>query len=208
MREHLLPALRATVATLVLTGIAYPLVVTGLAQVLFPRRASGSLVKDGSGRVVGSELLAQGFDAPGYFQPRPSAAGEKGWDPMASGGSNLGPTSKALRDRATAAAERLRLANPEAPGPVPVELVTASGSGLDPHLSPAAALWQVPRVARARGVAEARVRSLVDESVEGRDLGVLGEPRVNVLLLNLALDQRLGALPKGATVPAAEGVPK
>lgn len=203
MREHLLPALRAAIVTLVLTGLAYPLVVTGLAQLLFPRRASGSLVKDGTGRVVGSELLAQGFVAPGYFQPRPSAAGEKGWDPMASGGSNLGPTSKALRDRAAAAADRLRLANPGAPGPVPVELVTASGSGLDPHLSPAAALWQVPRVARARGVAESRVRSLVEESVEGRDLGVLGEPRVNVLLLNLALDQRLGAPPVGSTAPAA-----
>jgi K+-transporting ATPase ATPase C chain len=212
MRENLLPALRATVVTLVLTGLVYPLVVTGVAQVLFPRRASGSLVKDEGGRVVGSELLGQGFSSPAYFQPRPSAAGEKGWDPMASGGSNLGPTSRKLRDQATAAAAQLQKDNPDARGPVPVELVTASGSGLDPHLSPAAALWQVARVAGARGVAQARVRSLVEESVEGRDLGLLGEPRVNVLLLNLALDQRLGPPAKSAAAaaippPPAPGAP-
>lgn len=202
MREHLLPALRATLVTLVLTGLAYPLLVTGVAQILFPRRASGSLVSDETGRVVGSELLGQGFQSPAYFQPRPSAAGEKGWDPMASGGSNLGPTSRKLRDRAAGAAADLQRQNPDAPGAVPVELVAASASGLDPHLSPAAALWQVPRVARARGVAEARVRSVVEESIEGRDLGLLGEPRVNVLLLNLALDQRLGA---PARAPAGAG---
>ena len=193
MREHLFPALRATLVTLVLTGLAYPLLVTGVAQLLFPRRASGSLVRDEAGRLVGSELLGQGFASPAYFQPRPSAAGEKGWDPLASGGSNLGPTSRKLRDRAAAAAAELQKENPDAPGPVPVELVTASASGLDPHLSPGAARWQAPRVARARGVALARVLSLVEESIEGRDLGLLGEPRVNVLLLNLALDQRLGA---------------
>ena len=192
MRDHLLPALRATVVTLVLTGLAYPLLVTGLAQLLFPRRASGSLVTGGTGRVVGSELLGQGFARPAYFQPRPSAAGDKGWDPLASGGSNLGPTSAKLRQRAAADAERLRAENPSAPGPVPGELVTASGSGLDPHLSPAAALWQVPRVAKARGVAEARVRAAAQDAVEGRDLGLLGEPRVNVLLLNLALDRQFG----------------
>lgn len=202
MREHLLPALRATLVTLVLTGLAYPLLVTGVAQILFPRRASGSLVSDETGRVVGSELLGQGFQSPAYFQPRPSAAGEKGWDPMASGGSNLGPTSRKLRDRAAGAAADLQRQNPDAPGAVPVELVAASASGLDPHLSPAAALWQVPRVSRARGVAEARVRSVVEESIEGRDLGLLGEPRVNVLLLNLALDQRLGA---PARAPAGAG---
>ncbi len=192
MREHLLPALRATVVTLVLTGLAYPLFVTGLARVLFPRRASGSLVSDESGRVVGSELLSQGFSDPAYFQPRPSAAGDKGFDPLSSGGSNLGPTSKKLHDQAGQAADKLRTENPGAPGPVPVELVTASGSGLDPHLSPAAALWQVPRVAHARGVGEARVRAAVEDAVEGRDLGLLGEPRVNVLLLNLALDRQFG----------------
>lgn len=195
--DHLAPAVRATVVTLVLTGLAYPLVMTGISKVLFPHRAEGSFVTDEAGKVIGSELLAQGFSNPAYFQPRPSAAGEKGYDPLASGGSNLGPTSKKLRDQATAAAAQLAKDNPESPGPVPVELLTASGSGLDPHVSPAAALWQVPLVAKARGVAAERIRALVDETIEGRDLGVLGEPRVNVLLLNLALDRRLGA-PAGA----------
>jgi len=202
MRQHLLPAIRVTLVTLVLTGILYPLAVTGLARLLFPLRAGGSLVTDDAGRVVGSELLAQGFSSPAYFQPRPSAAGEKGWDPTASGGSNLGPTSAKLREQAAQAAARLRKENPDAPGPVPVELVTASGSGLDPHLSPAAALWQVARVAGARQVPAERVRVLVQDFAEGRDLGFLGEPRVNVLLLNLALDRRLGA-PAAAT--AARG---
>jgi K+-transporting ATPase ATPase C chain len=194
-RAALAPALRATVVTLVLTGLAYPLLVTGVAQVLFPSAANGSLVKDGTGRVVGSELLAQGFTSPGYFQPRPSAAGEKGYDATASSGSNLGPTSKKLQDQASAALAALVKDNPGAEGPPPVELVTASGSGLDPHLSPAAARWQAARVARARGVDPARVRALVEEQLEGRDLGILGEPRVNVLLLNLALDGRFGVLP-------------
>jgi K+-transporting ATPase ATPase C chain len=187
MREQFLISLRTTVVTLVLLGLLYPLAVTGLARVLFPHRAGGSIVVDGAGRPVGSELLAQGFSSPGYFQPRPSAAGEKGYDPMASGGSNLGPTSAKLRDLA-----RLRAENPSAPGPVPAELVAASASGLDPHLSPAGALWQVPRIAGARGVTDARVRALVEDAVEGRELGVLGEPRVNVLLLNLALDRQFG----------------
>lgn len=200
--EHVMPALRATAVTLVLTGLLYPLVMTGISQVLFHRQAQGSFVADDAGKVVGSELMAQGFSAPGYFQPRPSAAGEKGYDPLASSGTNLGPTSKKLRDQAAAALEKLRKENPDAPGPVPVELVTASGSGLDPHLSPAAALWQAPRVARARGVALDRLKSIVDELTEGRDLGVLGEPRVNVLALNLALDRRFGAAP--ATSPAGQ----
>ncbi len=202
MREHVAPAIRATVVTLLLTGIAYPLLMTGIAKALFPRRAEGSLVADDSGRVVGSELIAQPFAGAAYFQPRPSAAGDKGYDPLASGGSNLGPTSKKLRDQAAALADRLGKENPAAPGPVPVELVTASGSGLDPHLSPEAALWQVPRVAGARQVSVERVRTLVQDFVEGRDLGFLGEPRVNVLLLNLALDRRLGA---PATAAAARG---
>ena len=193
MREHVMPALRATAVTLVLTGVLYPLAVTGVAQLLFPRRAAGSLLAAEGGRVVGSELVAQGFSSPAYFQPRPSAAGDKGYDPMSSGGSNLGPTSKKLHDQAAQAADRLRAENPGAPGPVPVELVTASGSGLDPHLSPPAALWQVARVARARGIAASRVRTAVEDAVEGRDLGILGEPRVNVLLLNLALDRQFGA---------------
>jgi K+-transporting ATPase ATPase C chain len=204
--DALLPAVRATLVTLVLTGLLYPLFLTGLAKTLFPGRAEGSFVADETGRVVGSELIAQGFATAAYFQPRPSAAGDKGYDATASSGSNLGPTSKKLRDRAAADVERLRKENPEAPGPVPVELVTASGSGLDPHISPAAALWQVPRVARARGVSQARVRALVEERVEGRDLGILGEPRVNVLLLDLALDQRFGAppgVPRAAEAPPA-----
>jgi K+-transporting ATPase ATPase C chain len=201
MREHLLPALRTIIVTLILTGLLYPLAVTGVAQLIFPARANGSLVRGPRGRPVGSELLGQGFASPSYFQPRPSAAGDRGWDPLSSGGSNLGPTSAKLRQRSVAEAERLRAENPAAPGAVPAELVTASGSGLDPHLSPAAALWQVPRVARARGIAEARVRAAVEDGVEGRDLGVLGEPRVNVLLLNLALDRQFGRPPAGRSGP-------
>jgi K+-transporting ATPase ATPase C chain len=203
------PALRATVVTLALTGVLYPLAVTGIAKVLFPRQAGGSFVADERGRIVGSELLGQGFATPAYFQPRPSAAGQ-GWDAQASGGSNLGPTSRKLREQAAARLDSLRAASPDAPGAPPVELVTTSASGLDPHLSPAAALWQAPRVARARGVAPERVRALVEEYVEDRDLGVLGEPRVNVLLLNLALDRRFGVLPgppppNAPAAPAAQG---
>jgi K+-transporting ATPase ATPase C chain len=201
--DHLAPAIRATVVTLALTGLLYPLAMTAIAQGLFQRRAEGSFVMDGAGKVVGSELLAQGFSASGYFQPRPSAAGEKGYDPLASSGSNLGPTSKKLRDRVAASVDQLRKENPETPGPVPAELVTTSGSGLDPHLSPAAALWQAPRIARARGVALERVRGMVDEYTEGRQLGVLGEPRVNVLALNLALDRRFGAAGKAAEAATA-----
>ena len=189
-----IPALRATAVTLVLTGLLYPLAMTGIAQGVFHRKAEGSFVTDGAGKVVGSELMAQGFSRAGYFQSRPSAAGEKGYDPLASGGSNLGPTSKKLRDQAAATLEKLQKENPEAQGAVPVELVTASGSGLDPHLSPGAMLWQAPRVARARGVSLDRVVALVDEYREGRELGILGEPRVNVLQLNLALDRRFGAV--------------
>jgi potassium-transporting ATPase KdpC subunit len=193
----LVQAARVTLVTLLLTGLAYPLMMTGLAQLLFPSRASGSLVEDGKGRTVGSELVGQGFTAPGYLWPRPSAAGEKGWDASASSGSNLGPTSAKLRARVAAEVERLRRENPAAPGPVPAELVTTSASGLDPHLSPAAARWQAPRMAAARGLAVERVQAVIDESTEGRDLGFLGEPRVNVLLLNLALDRRFGAASAG-----------
>jgi K+-transporting ATPase ATPase C chain len=184
-------ALRVTVFTLLLTGVVYPVVSTGLAEVLFPKQAAGSLVAP-RGVLVGSELLGQAFRRPTYFQPRPSAAGDQGWDATASGGSNLGTTSRKLRDRVTADVARLEHENPDAPGPVPGELVAASGSGLDPHVSPAAALWQVPRVAKARGVEATRVRQLVESQIEGRDLGFLGEPRVNVLRLNLALDAQLG----------------
>jgi potassium-transporting ATPase KdpC subunit len=194
--RDLAPALRLSAATLILTGVAYPLALTGLARVAFPRAAGGSLLGDAAGRIVGSELVGQGFASPGYFQPRPSAAGA-GYDATASSGSNLGPTSAKLRDRVRADADRLRRENPEARGPIPADLVTASASGLDPHLSPAAALWQVPRVARARGVDPAELERLVEARVEQRTFGLLGEPRVNVLLLNLDLDRRF-ARPPGA----------
>jgi potassium-transporting ATPase KdpC subunit len=188
----LVTALRATFVTLLVTGIAYPLVATGLAQLLFPGKANGSIVKDDKGNAVGSELIGQGFVNPAYIQPRPSAAGDKGWDATSSSASNLGTTSRKLQDRATGDVKRLLEENPEAPGPIPAELVTTSGSGLDPHLSPEAALWQVPRVARARHVNAERVKAVVLVHVEGRDLGFLGEPRVNVLLVNLALDRQFG----------------
>ena len=192
MKGELTVALRMTLVTLVLTGFLYPLAITGMAQVLFPGAAIGSLVS-ADGRVVGSELIGQGFKSPGYFQSRPSAAGADGYDAAASSGSNLGPTSQKLRDRVAAEVARLQAENPQAPGPVPIELVTTSASGLDPHLSPEAARWQVPRVAAARGVAAGEVESLVDQHVEGRTLGFLGEPRVNVLLLNLDLDKHFAS---------------
>jgi K+-transporting ATPase ATPase C chain len=184
-------ALRATLVTLVLTGILYPLGMTALAQVLFPTAANGSLAHDEGGKVVGSRLIGQVFSNPAYFQPRPSAAGN-GYDGTASGGSNLGPTSAKLRERVQADLARLQAANPDAAEPVPIELVTASGSGLDPHIGPRAALWQVPRVARARGVSRERVAAAVAEMTSGRDLGFLGEPTVDVLELNLLLDRQFG----------------
>jgi len=185
-------ALRINLATLALTGLLYPVAMTGLARLVLHERARGSLVTDEGGRVVGSELIAQPFTKAGYLWPRPSAAGQNGYDPTSSGGSNLGPTSQKLHDRAAAEVDRLRAANPDAPGAVPAELVTTSASGLDPHLSPEAALWQASRVARARGVDVARVRAVIESEVEGRSLGFLGEPRVNVLQANLALDRQFG----------------
>jgi len=192
MKKTMVISLRTTVVTLILTGIIYPYVFTGLAQILFPSKANGSLVTDERGKVIGSELIAQGFTNPAYFQPRPSAAGEKGYDATSSGGSNFGVTSKKLQDRVAEDVKRLKEQNPDAPGPVPIELVTASGSGLDPHLSPQGALWQVPRIARARQVAAQRIQAIVEADIEGRQLGFLGEPRVNVFLLNLALDRQFG----------------
>jgi K+-transporting ATPase ATPase C chain len=189
--SEIFTALRMTAATLLLLGVAYPLVMTGLAQLLFPRRANGSLVTDESGQVVGSELIGQAFANPAYFQSRPSAAGS-GYDAAASSSSNLGPTSQKLRDRIAADVARLQSENPQTGAPIPAELVTASGSGLDPHLSPEAALWQVPRVASARGRSRDEVRAVVQGHVQPRTLGLLGEPVVNVLLLNLDLDRRYG----------------
>jgi potassium-transporting ATPase KdpC subunit len=185
LKEHLVPAVLVTAVLTVLLGIVYPLLVTGLARILFPEQAGGSLLRR-DGRVVGSRLIGQPFSGPGWFQSRPSAAGA-GYDPMASGGTNLGPTSRKLVVEQVGAAAAA--ARQERPGvPVPVDLVTSSGSGLDPHLTPAAAAFQVPRVARERGMPEDLVRELVARHTEGRQWGVLGEPRVNVLELNLDLD--------------------
>jgi K+-transporting ATPase ATPase C chain len=190
MKKELLVSLRMTLVTLVLTGLVYPLAVTGVAQAAFPWRANGSLLTR-DGKVVGSELLAQGFKNPAYFQPRPSAAGD-GYDATNSSASNLGPTSQKLKDRVAADVARLQAENPQAKGPVPAELVTTSGSGLDPHVSREAALWQVPRVAAARHVPAAELELLLNSRVEGRALGFLGEPSVNVLRLNLELDEHYG----------------
>jgi potassium-transporting ATPase KdpC subunit len=185
MKKNLLISIWFTLATTLLFGIIYPLVVTGLAQVLFPKQANGELIRK-NGNLVGSHWIGQPFTAPGYFYSRPSAAGTAGYDPTASGGSNLGPTNKALIDRVNASVQQLQPTNPNRT--VPVDLVTASGSGLDPDISPASAEFQVPRVARERGMSEQDVRAAVAKHLKGRQLGLLGEPRVNVLDLNLDLD--------------------
>ena len=186
MIRHLKTAALMTVVTTVLLGLVYPLVVTGLAQVMFPDKANGQLIER-NGRVIGSRIIGQPFTSAGYFHSRPSAAGT-GYDAGASSGSNLGPTNRKLIDRVAADVARLQRDDPSTP--VPIDLVTASGSGLDPHISPAAALYQVPRVARERGMPEAELRQLVESRIEARQLGFLGEPVLNVLLLNLALDER------------------
>jgi potassium-transporting ATPase KdpC subunit len=188
MLTDLRRGLVALAAFTVLVGLAYPLALFGVGQLAFGDRADGSLVRGADGRVVGSSLIGQAFDAPGYFWGRPSAAGD-GYDPGASGASNLGPTSRKLADTVRERIDRLLAAHPgKTAADIPAELVTASGSGLDPHISPAAAFFQVERVAAARRLDPARVRELVRRHTEGRDLGLLGEPRVNVLRLNLALD--------------------
>jgi len=187
MKDQIRPALTMLLILTVLTGLIYPLAVTGLAQLFFPDQANGSLiVRDG--KVTGSKLIGQYFDKPEYFWSRPSATSPFPYNAAASGGSNLGPTNPALVDAVKARVAALRAADPGNESPVPVDLVTASGSGLDPHISPAAALYQVKRVARARGLEEGTVQTLVTQHTEGRQFGLLGERRVNVLQLNLALD--------------------
>jgi K+-transporting ATPase ATPase C chain len=187
MKNQIRPALTMLLLLTVLTGLVYPLTVTGLAQVFFPDQANGSLIVR-EAKVIGSRLIGQYFDRPEYFWSRPSAA--LLYNAAASGGSNLGPTNPALIDAVKARVAALRVADPGNDSLVPVDLATSSGSGLDPHISPAAAQYQIRRVARARGLDEAVVRDLVVQHTQGRQLGILGEPRVNVLLLNLALDER------------------
>ncbi|MFY9779135.1 MAG: potassium-transporting ATPase subunit KdpC [Candidatus Baltobacteraceae bacterium] len=184
--RHLGTAAIYTVVSVILLGVVYPLVMTGIAQLAFPFQSNGSIVTVG-GRTAGSEIVGQLWTKPQYFQGRPSAAG-KGYDPTSTGGTNLAPTSKKLIDATRAAIAALKKANPEATGPVPMDLVTSSASGIDPDISPEGAYYQVPRIAKARGLPAATVAALVAAHVRGRELGFLGEPHVNVLALNLALD--------------------
>jgi len=186
MKKNFITSILMTIATTVLLGIIYPLVVTGLAQVLFPRQANGQLIEK-NGNVIGSRIIGQGFSGSGYFHSRPSFAGN-GYDAANSNGSQLGPTNLKLIDRVKGDVTTAQADNPGTP--VPIDLVTGSGSGLDPHITPAAAEFQIPRVSTARGISADQLRALVARHTEGRQLGVLGEPRVNVLELNIELDQR------------------
>ena len=187
MLKELKPALLMLALLTVLTGGIYPLLVTGIAQLVFPHQANGSLIEQ-NGKVVGSELIGQPFFNPKYFWGRPSATGPLPYNASASSGSNLGPLNPALKDAVKARIDALKASDPANTAPIPVDLVTASGSGLDPHISPAAARWQAPRIARLRGLSEAEVSKLIDAHTQGRQLSLLGEPRVNVLALNLSLD--------------------
>ena len=187
MWRQLGPAFRMVLFFTILTGLAYPVLVTGLCQMLFPRKANGSFVLVNS-QVAGSSLIGQNFTKPEYFHPRPSAAGNDGYDATQSTGSNLGPTNQNLISRVKASVEQFRKENPDYTGEIPADLVTTSGSGLDPHISPASAGAQASRIARARGIGVQQVQQLIADHSEGRTFGLLGEPRVNVLRLNLALD--------------------
>ena len=189
MWSQILPGLRIKIFFTVLLGVVYPLALTGICQVFFPHQANGSLIVV-DGKVVGSELIAQNFTRPEYFQPRPSAAGDNGYDPTNTNGSQYGPTSKKLIDRVAAAVEKFRKENPDFHGPIPADLLTTSASGLDPHISPDSAMAQVGRVAKARGISEQQLSGLIAQVTEQPDLGLIGEPRVNVLKLNLALDRQ------------------
>jgi K+-transporting ATPase ATPase C chain len=188
MWEQILPGLRIKIFMTILLGVVYPLTITGICQLFFPHQANGSLVTAG-GKVIGSELIGQNFTKPEYFHPRPAAAGSDGYDPTLSGGSNYGPTNQKLFDRVKASVEKFRKENPDYQGPIPADLLTTSASGLDPHLSPDSAQAQAPRVAKTRGVTIERVNQLIAQFTERPDLGILGEPRVNVLMLNLELDR-------------------
>jgi potassium-transporting ATPase KdpC subunit len=188
MLKELGPGFRLMVVFTILTGLLYPAVMTGVSQAIFPRQANGSLVTV-NGNLVGSSLIAQGFTKPEYFHPRPSAAGN-GYDPTASGGSNLAPTSQALMTRLQASVVAFRKENPDFTGNIPSDILTTSASGLDPHISPAAAEAQAARVAKARGISSGQIEPLIAQFTEKPDWGFLGEPRVNVLLLNIALDQK------------------
>jgi len=188
MKKILMPAVMLTVVLTVLTGLIYPLAVTGLSKVFFPHQANGSLIVL-NGKVVGSELIGQKFTKPEYFHGRPSAAGD-GYDAANSGATNLGPTNQHLIDRVRDDVKKFREENPTYTGPIPADMLTTSASGLDPHISPASAYAQVDRVAKARGTTPDAVRAIVEKHVEGRQFGIFGEPRVNVLLLNLDLDRR------------------
>jgi K+-transporting ATPase ATPase C chain len=189
MLSQLWPALRINIFLTILLGLAYPLAVTGVAQLMFPHQANGSLITKGD-QVIGSELIGQNFTKPGYFQPRPSAAGNDGYDPTASGGFNYGPTNQKLIDRVKASVDKFHKENPDYQGPIPADMLTGSASGLDPDISPASAQAQAPRVAKARGISPDQLSQLVAQYTKSADLGLLGEPRVNVLKLNLALDQQ------------------
>jgi K+-transporting ATPase ATPase C chain len=185
--SHIVTSILYTIVTVIVLGLIYPLVITGLSMLFFPHQANGSLVES-NGKVVGSEIIGQLWTKPQYFQGRPSAAGKNGYDPTSTGGTNFGPTSKKLIDATKATIVALKKANPQAVGEPPIDLVTSSGSGIDPDISPEAAAWQVPRVAAARHMTPAAVKAIVDANTAGRTFGILGEPRINVLAVNRALD--------------------